>query len=133
VAARQPIAQDRPFTVVLDDDSLVEGRLGRVDAGPTWAKHRVSIELDRADLDADTSGHLFDPCRLGINLRFDDDAETHPLGLRFPTPWSADAFRTRLLHDGALAGALVAGVTTEQLSAAPTPPADRDEPRPGPC
>jgi len=111
-----PIATDRPFTVVFDDETLVEGKLRRVDAGPTWAKHRVSIVLD----DADTSGHAFDPTSLAISLRFDDDVEGHALSLHFPSPQQADAFRRRLIATGVLAGALVVGVTAAQLSTGAT-------------
>jgi len=108
----RPITMDRPFTIVLDDDRLVEGLLRRIDAGPTWAKHRVSIALDQSD----TRGHMFDPTGLAIDLRFDDDRDTHPLNLSFPTPRSADEFRLQLLATGTIDGSLVVGVTAAQWS-----------------
>ncbi len=111
-------ATDRPFTVVFDDETRVEGKLRRVDAGPTWAKHRVSIVLDEAD----TTGHAFEPTAVAISLRFDDDVEGHALSLHFPTPQEADAFRRRLVATGILAGALVVGVTAAQLSTAAAAP-----------
>jgi hypothetical protein len=107
-------AADQPFTVVLDDDetSVAEGLLRRVDAGPTWAKHRVTLELDEGD----TSGHALDATSVSISLHFDDDVEGHALSLRFPTAQKANDFRKRLLATGIVAGALVVGVTAAQLS-----------------
>ena len=112
----KPTPADQPFTIVLDDDeSLVaEGRLRGSDAGPTWAKHRVSIVLD----DADTEGHAFDAKTVAINLRFDDDVEGHALSLHFPSPEKAEQFRRRAIATGVLAGALIVGVTAAQLSVA---------------
>ena len=105
---------DQPFTIVLDDDemSVAEGRLRKIDAGPTWAKHRVTIELDEGD----TSGHALDASSVSISLHFDDDVEGHALSLHFPTAQKADEFRKRLLATGIVAGALVVGVTAAQLS-----------------
>ncbi len=109
---------EQPFSVILDeDDDVVEGKLRGIDAGPTWAKHRVVIELD----DADTSGHAFDRTSIAISLHFDDDVEGHALSLHFPSAGQAEAFRRRMIATGALAGALVVGVTAAQLTAsAPT-------------
>lgn len=108
------IAADRPFTVVLDDDetSVAQGRLGRIDAGPTWAKHRVTLELDEGD----TSGHALAATSVSISLHFDDDVEGHALSLDLPTAQKADEFRERLLATGIVSGALVVGVTAAQLS-----------------
>jgi hypothetical protein len=109
-----PTADDQPFTIVLDDDESnpAEGRLRKIDAGPTWAKHRVRVEL----AEADTSGHALDATTVSINLSFDDDVEGHALSLHFPTAAKADEFRKRLLATGIVAGALVVGVTAAQLS-----------------
>jgi hypothetical protein len=109
---------EQPFSIVLDDDetTVAEGRLRDVDAGPTWAKHRVTIRLD----DADTSGHAA-ATAVAISLSFDDDVEGHALSLHFPSPEKAEEFRKRLVATGVVAGALVVGVTAAQLSAsAPT-------------
>jgi hypothetical protein len=105
---------DQPFTIVLDDDETnpAEGRLRKIDAGPTWAKHRVRIEL----ADDDTSGHALDATSVSINLSFDDDVEGHALSLHFPTAQKADEFRKRLIATGIVAGALVVGVTAAQLT-----------------
>lgn len=105
---------DQPFTIVLDDDemSVAEGRLRKIDAGPTWAKHRVTIALDEGD----TSGHALDASSVSISLHFDDDVEGHALSLHFPTAQKADEFRKRLLATGIVAAALVVGVTAAQLS-----------------
>ncbi|MDQ2966317.1 MAG: hypothetical protein M3R57_10760, partial [Chloroflexota bacterium] len=109
-----PTAADQPFTIVLDDDETnpAEGRLRKIDAGPTWAKHRVRIEL----AEADTSGHALDATSVSINLSFDDDVEGHALSLHFPTAEKADEFRKRLLATGIVAGALVVGVTAAQFT-----------------
>ena len=107
-------AADQPFTIVLDDDesSVAEGRLRRIEAGPTWAKHRVTLELDEGD----TSGHALDAAAVSITLHFDDDVEGHALSLHFPSAQKADEFRRRVLATGIVAGALVVGVTAAQLS-----------------
>jgi hypothetical protein len=107
-------AADQPFTIVLDDDetSVAEGRLRRIEAGPTWAKHRVAMELDEGD----TSGHALDATSVSISLHFDEDVEGHALSLHFPSAEKADEFRKRLLATGIVAGALVVGVTAAQLS-----------------
>jgi hypothetical protein len=109
-------APDQPFSVVLDDDqtTVAEGRWRNTDAGPTWAKHRVTIRLDETD--ADTRGHAYDPTSVAISLSFDDDAEGHALSLRFPSAEKADEFRKRLLATGALAAALIVGVTAAQIT-----------------
>jgi len=111
-----PTAADQPFTIVLDEDeSLVaEGRLRESDAGPTWAKHRVTVQLD----DADTSGHSLDASIVAISLRFDDEVEGHALSLHFPNAEKAEQFRRRAVATGVLAGALIVGVTAAQLSVA---------------
>jgi hypothetical protein len=109
---------EQPFSVVLDDDetTVAEGRLRDMDAGPTWAKHRVTIRLDESD----TSGHAASTA-VAISLSFDDDVEGHALSLHFPSPEKAEQFRNRLVATGIVAGALVVGVTAAQLSAsAPT-------------
>jgi hypothetical protein len=105
---------DQPFTIILDDDETnpAEGRLRKIDAGPTWAKHRVRIEL----AEDDTSGHALDATSVSIALRFDDDVEGHALSLHFPTAQKADEFRKRLMATGIVAGALVVGVTAAQLT-----------------
>ncbi|MEO8228664.1 MAG: hypothetical protein ABI628_02760, partial [Chloroflexota bacterium] len=105
---------DQPFTIILDDDETnpAEGRLRKIDAGPTWAKHRVRVEL----AEDDTSGHGLDATSVSIALRFDDDVEGHALSLHFPTAQKADEFRKRLLATGIVAGALVVGVTAAQLT-----------------
>jgi hypothetical protein len=104
---------DRPFVIVLDDETeVVEGRLGEMDAGPTWAKHRVTIEA----LEDDTSGHALESTSISIGLRFDADVETHAVLLELPTAAYADELRQRLLVRGAVAGALVVGVTAAQLA-----------------
>ena len=111
-------AAEQPFSIVLDDDetTVAEGRLRDLDAGPTWAKHRVTIRLD----DSDTSGHAA-ATAVSISLSFDDDVEGHALSLHFPSPEKAEQFRKRLVATGVVAGALVVGVTAAQLSAsAPT-------------
>jgi len=107
-------AAEQPFSIVLDDDetTVAEGRLRELDAGPTWAKHRVSLKLD----DADTSGHAM-ATAVAVTLTFDDDVEGHALSLHFPTADKADEFRKRLLATGVVAGALVVGVTAAQLAA----------------
>jgi hypothetical protein len=109
---------EQPFSIVLDDDdtTVAEGRLRDMDAGPTWAKHRVTIRLDEGD----TSGHGA-ATAVAISLSFDDDVEGHALSLHFPSPEKAEEFRKRLVATGVVAGALVVGVTAAQLSAsAPT-------------
>jgi hypothetical protein len=105
---------DRSFTVVLDDDEdfMAEGRLGRIEAGPTWAKHRVRIVLDEGD----TSGHSANQADVSISLRFEDDVEGHALNLHFPDARKADELRTRLLDAGIVTGALVVGVTAAELT-----------------
>ena len=107
-------AAEQPFSIVLDDDetTVAEGRLRDVDAGPTWAKHRVTIRLDESD----TSGHVA-AAAVSISLSFDDDVEGHALSLHFPSPEKAEQFRKRLVATGVVAGALVVGVTAAQLSA----------------
>jgi len=128
-------AADQTFTVVVDDDEalMAEGRIRRIDAGPTWAKHSVRIVLDE---DQDTSGHA-SASDLAVSLRFEDDVEGHALSLHFPNAQKADEFRKRLLAGGVVAGALIVGVTAAQLSAgAPTTsvaaPAPIVAPAPGP-
>ena len=108
-------AADQTFTVVIDDDEalMAEGRIRRIDAGPTWAKHRVRIVLDE---DQDTSGHA-SASDLTVSLRFEDDVEGHALSLHFPNAQKADEFRKRLLAGGVVAGAIIFGVTAAQLSA----------------
>ena len=108
-------AADQTFTVILDEDEelIAEGRLRRIEAGPTWAKHRVKIELDEGD----TSGHSGGQTDVSISLLFEDDVEGHALSLHFPTPAKADEFRRRVLLSGMVAGALVVGVTAAQLTA----------------
>jgi hypothetical protein len=105
---------EQPFSIVLDDDdaTVAEGRLRDMDAGPTWAKHRVTIRLDEGD----TSGHGA-ATAVAISLSFDDDVEGHALSLHFPSPEKAEEFRKRLVATGVVAGALVVGVTAAQLSA----------------
>ena len=105
---------EQPFSIVLDDDdtTVAEGRLRDMDAGPTWAKHRVTIRLDESD----TSGHAA-ATAVSISLSFDDDVEGHALSLHFPSPEKAEEFRKRLVATGVVAGALVVGVTAAQLSA----------------
>jgi len=105
---------DQPFTIILDDDdeNVAEGKLPGADAGPTWAKHRVTVQLDEGD----TAGHAMDATSVSISLRFDDDVEGHALSLHFPDARRAEAFRTRLLATGVVVGALVVGVTAAQLS-----------------
>ena len=80
----KPTAADQPFTVVLDDDetTVAEGRLRDIDAGPTWAKHRVRISLDDATTRAATRSTR---TTVAITLRFDDDVEGHALSLHFPS------------------------------------------------
>jgi hypothetical protein len=111
-----PTAADQPFTIVLDDDetNVAEGRLRKIEAGPTWVKHRVTMALDEGD----TTGHSLDATSVSISLHFDDDVEGHALSLHFPTAKKADEFRKRLLATGIVAGALVVGVTAAQLSSA---------------
>jgi hypothetical protein len=115
----QPAADDQPFSIVLDDDegTTAEGRWRPVDAGPTWAKHRVTLRID----DADTSGHAHDPLSVSISLYLEDDVEGHALSLRFPSAEKADEFRRRLVATGIVAGALIVGVTTAQLAATASP------------
>ena len=111
-------AAEQPFSIVLDDDetTVAEGRLRDMDAGPTWAKHRVTIRPNEGD----TSGHAAGTS-VSISLSFDDDVEGHALSLHFPSPEKAEEFRKRLVATGVVAGALVVGVTAAQLSAsAPT-------------
>jgi hypothetical protein len=105
---------EQPFSIVMDDDdaTVAEGRLRDMDAGPTWAKHRVTIRLDEGD----TSGHGA-ATAVAISLSFDDDVEGHALSLHFPSPEKAEEFRKRLVATGVVAGALVVGVTAAQLSA----------------
>ena len=105
---------EQPFTIILDDDeaNVAEGKLPGADAGPTWAKHRVTVELDEGD----TSGHSMDAKAVSITLHFDDDVEGHALSLQFPSAAKADEFRKRLLVTGVVAGALVVGVTAAQFS-----------------
>ena len=107
-------AAEQPFSIVLDDDetTVAEGRLRDLDAGPTWAKHRVTMRLDEGD----TSGHVAGTA-VAISLSFDDDVEGHALSLHFPSPEKAEEFRKRLVATGVVAGALVVGVTAAQLSA----------------
>ncbi|MGZ8528232.1 MAG: hypothetical protein ACXWWR_05500 [Candidatus Limnocylindrales bacterium] len=109
-----PTDADQAFTIVLDDDETnpAEGRLRKIDAGPTWAKHRVRVEL----AEDDTSGHSLGATSVSINLSFDDDVEGHALSLHFPTAQKADEFRKRLLATGIVAGALVVGVTAAQFT-----------------
>jgi hypothetical protein len=105
---------EQPFTIILDDDdaNVAEGKLPGADAGPTWAKHRVTVQLDEGD----TAGHSIDASSVSITLHFDDDVEGHALSLHFPDARKADEFRRRLLATGVVAGALVVGVTAAQLS-----------------
>ncbi len=107
-------SSEQPFTIILDDDeaNVAQGTLPGADAGPTWAKHRVTVELDEGD----TSGHSMDAKAVSITLHFDDDVEGHALSLQFPTAAKADEFRKRLLATGVVAGALVVGVTAAQFS-----------------
>ncbi len=108
-------AAEQTFTVILDDDEelMAEGRLRRIDAGPTWAKHRVRVVLDEGD----TSGHLAGGTDLTVSLRFEDDVEGHALSLHFPNAQKADEFRKRLMVGGVVAGALIVGVSAAQLTA----------------
>jgi len=106
---------EQTFTVILDDDEelMAEGRIRRIDAGPTWAKHRVRIVLDEGD----TSGHWAAQSDLTVSLLFEDDVEGHALSLHFPSAQKADEFRKRLLAGGIVAGALIVGVSAAQLTA----------------
>lgn len=106
-------AGDQPFAIVVDDEgTTVEGRWRAIDAGPTWAKHRVAIRLDEQD----TSGHIQDALSIPISLSFEDEVEGYALSLRFPDADKADQFRMRLIATGVVAGGLVVGVTAAQLS-----------------
>ena len=105
---------EQPFSIVMDDDdaTVAEGRLRDMDAGPTWAKHRVTIRLDEGD----TSGHGA-ATAVAISHSLDDDVEGHALSHHIPSPEKAEEFRKRLVATGVVAGALVVGVTAAQLSA----------------
>ncbi len=87
---------DKPFSVVLEDETVVEGSLRKVDAGPDWAKHRVTIELD----DDDTSGHALDALAVAVRVRFENDVEAHALSLHFPTAAKAEEFKRRIVATG---------------------------------
>lgn len=109
---------DEPFSVILDDDTIADGVIRQIDAGPQWAKHRVTIELDDGD---DTSGHGFgEPNTVAVKVRFENDVEAHSLSLHFPTAAGAEDFKKRVIAAGFVAAALVAGVTAAQLTATPT-------------
>ena len=124
-------AAEQPFTVVLDDDetTVAEGRLRDLDAGPTWAKHRVTDHASTRATRAATPRRHRGRGQPPLRRRRRGPRSQPPLP---EPPRRPSEFRKRLVATGVVAGALVVGVTAAQLSAsAPTTPQAPSQRRPG--